>query len=373
MVDTAGQKIGTISDVRYNEMLDPTGDPEWLIVKAGVFGTKRIYIPARDVRMDGDRLRVPYTEDRVKDSPAVAKDQPLTRDEERELYIYYGLELTEPTVTAAPSPCAALASAQTPTSAAARKSLLPLSALSATGSPWEPAGGSADLSNVRGAAGLGGCRGRYPLLWSSTTPRACTVCADASTRGAEDEVGVSDRPVLCQGARSRHQGVLEQPVAGVDPPRSAPQALIPKLNDMGDRGWELVSLQPVFIDEDANVLVHGGVTNPQTQADDMITGMIKAKVRVPIPTSSGPPRGALALHERVSLRIQAATGGVTSNRREPGWAAGRAAGAYGVTRVPPTSTASMVMYLPLALSERRRIFTVCVPAGRMPVENTFCW
>lgn len=103
VVDTAGQKIGTISDVRYNEMLDPTGDPEWLIVKAGVFGTKRIYIPARDVRMDGDRLRVPYTEDRVKDSPAVAKDQPLTRDEERELYIYYGLELTEPTVTAAPS------------------------------------------------------------------------------------------------------------------------------------------------------------------------------------------------------------------------------------------------------------------------------
>lgn len=75
---------------------------------------------------------------------------------------------------------------------------------------------------------------------------------------------------------------------GWDPPRSAPQALIPKLNDMGDRGWELVSLQPVFIDEDANVLVHGGVTNPQTQADDMITGMIKAKVRVPIPTSSGP-------------------------------------------------------------------------------------
>jgi hypothetical protein len=75
---------------------------------------------------------------------------------------------------------------------------------------------------------------------------------------------------------------------GWDPPRSAPQSLIPKLNDMGARGWELVSLQPVFIDEDANVLVHGGVTSPPpSQADDMITGMIKAKVKIPIPTSTG--------------------------------------------------------------------------------------
>jgi hypothetical protein len=66
---------------------------------------------------------------------------------------------------------------------------------------------------------------------------------------------------------------------GWDPPRSAPQALIPKLNEIGSRGWELVSIQPVFIDEDANVLVHGGPNRaPQ---DDMITGMIKAKARIP--------------------------------------------------------------------------------------------
>jgi hypothetical protein len=67
---------------------------------------------------------------------------------------------------------------------------------------------------------------------------------------------------------------------GWEPPRSAPQALIPKLNEIGSRGWELVSIQPVFIDEDANVLVHGG-PNRQVQQDDMITGMIKAKARIP--------------------------------------------------------------------------------------------
>jgi hypothetical protein len=73
---------------------------------------------------------------------------------------------------------------------------------------------------------------------------------------------------------------------GWEPPRSAPQALIPKLNEIGSRGWELVSIQPVFIDEDANVLIHGGVNSPQQ--DDMITGMIKAKARIPIPTGGGP-------------------------------------------------------------------------------------
>lgn len=69
---------------------------------------------------------------------------------------------------------------------------------------------------------------------------------------------------------------------GWEPPRSAPQALIPKLNEIGERGWELVSIQPVYIDEDANVLIHGGPRAP----DDPITGMIKSKVKIPV-TSPG--------------------------------------------------------------------------------------
>ena len=74
---------------------------------------------------------------------------------------------------------------------------------------------------------------------------------------------------------------------GWEPPRSAPQALIPKLNEIGSRGWELVSIQPVFIDEDANVLVHGGPSR-QTQ-DDPITGMLNAKARIPTSTPGSEP------------------------------------------------------------------------------------
>jgi len=66
-----------------------------------------------------------------------------------------------------------------------------------------------------------------------------------------------------------------------EPPRFAPQALIPKLNEYGANGWELVQIQPVFLDEDASVLVHGGPKPP----DDPITGAIKARARIP---STGP-------------------------------------------------------------------------------------
>jgi hypothetical protein len=62
-----------------------------------------------------------------------------------------------------------------------------------------------------------------------------------------------------------------------EPPVHAPQALIPKLNDYGVDGWELVHIQPVFLDEHADVLMHGGPNAPE----DAITGMIKAKARIP--------------------------------------------------------------------------------------------
>lgn len=67
-----------------------------------------------------------------------------------------------------------------------------------------------------------------------------------------------------------------------DPPASAPQALLYRLNEIGSRGWELVSIQPVYIDEDANILVHGGPKPP----DDPVTATIKARARIPS-TSGG--------------------------------------------------------------------------------------
>lgn len=82
-------------------------------------------------------------------------------------------------------------------------------------------------------------------------------------------------------ARAREPEIrtyLESVWPGWNPPLHAPQALIPKLNDYGANGWELIHIQPVFLDEDANVLVEGG---PRTSQDDAITSMVKAKARIP--------------------------------------------------------------------------------------------
>lgn len=49
------------------------------------------------------------------------------------------------------------------------------------------------------------------------------------------------------------------------------------------------------------------------------------------------------------------------------------AGGAAQFRVPMTSTASMLMYLPAASLESRQIFTVCLPDGSVPVFHTFCW
>jgi hypothetical protein len=70
---------------------------------------------------------------------------------------------------------------------------------------------------------------------------------------------------------------------GWDPPRNAPQSLGHKLNDYGADGWELMHIQPVYLDDDANILITGG----PKPADDAITGMIKARARIPS-TGGGP-------------------------------------------------------------------------------------
>src|SRR3712207_7754189 len=43
--DESGQKIGSASEVYLD---DETGQPEWLTVKTGLFGTKESFVPIRD-------------------------------------------------------------------------------------------------------------------------------------------------------------------------------------------------------------------------------------------------------------------------------------------------------------------------------------
>lgn len=88
-IDSAGQRIGTIADVYVD---DATGEPEWLAVTTGLFGSRISFVPLGEARRVGDDVRVAYGKDVVKDSPNVDADGALTEDEEERLYRHYGLK-----------------------------------------------------------------------------------------------------------------------------------------------------------------------------------------------------------------------------------------------------------------------------------------
>src|SRR4051794_38452333 len=85
--DEAGQKIGSASEVYLD---DETGQPEWVTVKTGLFGTKESFVPIRDADLTDDGVRVPVSKARVKDAPKIDADGHLSPQEEEELYRYYG-------------------------------------------------------------------------------------------------------------------------------------------------------------------------------------------------------------------------------------------------------------------------------------------
>jgi uncharacterized protein (TIGR02271 family) len=88
---TDGDKIGSVGQVYLDAQ---SGDPEWVTVKTGLFGTKETFVPLRDASVNGDRVTVAYGKDQVKDAPRVDADGPLTNDQENELYTFYGVSAT---------------------------------------------------------------------------------------------------------------------------------------------------------------------------------------------------------------------------------------------------------------------------------------
>jgi len=86
-VDPQGDKIGKIADVYVD---DTTGQPEWLAVKTGLFGSHLSFVPLEGAAADGDDLRLPYPKDLVKDAPHADPDGHLEPEEEEVLYRHYG-------------------------------------------------------------------------------------------------------------------------------------------------------------------------------------------------------------------------------------------------------------------------------------------
>src|SRR5215210_6710341 len=88
VVSADGQKIGSIGQVYVD---DSTGEPTFVTVKTGLFGTAESFVPLQDATVTGGDIRVAYNKDEVKDAPRVDPDGRISPAEEQRLYAHYGL------------------------------------------------------------------------------------------------------------------------------------------------------------------------------------------------------------------------------------------------------------------------------------------
>jgi len=89
LVTSSGDKIGRIGQIFLD---DETGQPEWVTVHTGLFGTNESFVPLKDANFSEQGLAVPYDKSRIKDAPNIDVEAGhLSREEEAQLYDYYGL------------------------------------------------------------------------------------------------------------------------------------------------------------------------------------------------------------------------------------------------------------------------------------------
>lgn len=152
LYDKDGQKVGSVQQVYLD---DASGEPEWVTVRTGMFGTKETFVPLGGAQISPDRLQVPYGKEDIKEAPRIEAGGHLDPAEEENLYRHYDMSASggrtgrrpEDTAgaprTAEPSRSAARpprpeprrrppASGRPPASAARRRSRAPRSARTST-------------------------------------------------------------------------------------------------------------------------------------------------------------------------------------------------------------------------------------------------
>ncbi len=85
-VDSEGGKLGKIGQVYLD---DQTGQPVWVTVATGMFGTRQSFAPIYGSRLDGDQVVLAVSKDLVKDAPSIEDDGQIDADEQSALYHHY--------------------------------------------------------------------------------------------------------------------------------------------------------------------------------------------------------------------------------------------------------------------------------------------
>lgn len=83
-----GDKIGSVEELFLD---DDTGEPEWIGLGTGFFGTKRVLVPIAGADVRDDAVYVPYAKAHVKRTPDLDGDE-ISQETEAQLYAHYGLQ-----------------------------------------------------------------------------------------------------------------------------------------------------------------------------------------------------------------------------------------------------------------------------------------
>jgi uncharacterized protein (TIGR02271 family) len=90
VTDADGEKVGKVGQVYLEE---GTGQPEWVTVSTGMFGTRQSFAPLYGCSVRDNRLELAVSRQQVKDAPTIDDDGRLDEAEVTELYQHYAANL----------------------------------------------------------------------------------------------------------------------------------------------------------------------------------------------------------------------------------------------------------------------------------------
>jgi hypothetical protein len=89
VIDADGEPLGHAEDLYAD---DRTGEPVFLLVRGGRFGTRLHFVPLDGATLDNGKIRIAHRVEQVNGAPNISADEHLTRTEEERLFRHYGME-----------------------------------------------------------------------------------------------------------------------------------------------------------------------------------------------------------------------------------------------------------------------------------------
>jgi len=100
VLDAEGSRIGGVSQVYLD---DATGEPTFVVARAGLFGNREVLIPLTGAFASDGLLQVPHPAEVIKQAPPPPPDQHLTPTHEAQAYRHYGVGFVIPPAVPPPA------------------------------------------------------------------------------------------------------------------------------------------------------------------------------------------------------------------------------------------------------------------------------